>query len=286
MELSRAVDLEKKAYRIRIYILDSLYHAKCRCASELLSITDILTYLYFEGISMRLNDPAWEERDRIVLSKEYSIPAFNAALALKGSFPEQKLIFLRNHDILNKDPAMINIPGVDIKTESLGQGISDASDLASDAKMQKKSCRVYCILSEEDLEDDQIKKPALSAVHHKLDNLCVFLCGNSLQMKGSMDTAAKFESWGFHVLKINSHNFDDIEYAFHNAIAVNDKPTVVILNAVIGKGISFMENQASWYDAILNKEQYVQARIELENHLIELLDRERRLCLSCKVHAF
>ena len=236
-----------------------------------LSIADILTVLYFKEMNIKPENPQWEERDRFVLSKGHCAPALYAALANRGYFSVDELQTFRNiHGRLQGHPDRKNIPGVDMSTGSLGQGLSSANGMAIAGKMDNKDYRVYCILGDGEIEEGQIWEAAMTSSKNKLDNLCVIVDNNNLQIDGTIEEVMnpypideKFKSFGFEIIKINGHNIEEIINAFDVAKNVKGKPVCIIAKTIKGKGVSFMENQAGWHGKAPNKEQYLQALAEL-----------------------
>ena len=236
-----------------------------------LSIADILAVLYFKEMKIKPENPQWEERDRLVLSKGHCAPALYAALANRGYFSVDELQTFRNiHGRLQGHPDRKNIPGVDMSTGSLGQGLSSANGMAIAGKMDNKGYRVYCILGDGEIEEGQIWEAAMTSSKNKLDNLCVIVDNNNLQIDGTIEEVMnpypideKFKSFGFEIIKINGHNIEEIINAFDVAKDVKGKPVCIIAKTIKGKGVSFMENQAGWHGKAPNKEQYLQALAEL-----------------------
>ncbi len=255
--------LSRIALEIRKNAVASVHAAKSGHPGGSLGIADILAYLYFEEMNVDPANPAWEDRDRFVLSKGHTAPAYYAALAEKGFFDKQLLLTLRKPDsILQGHPDMKHIPGVDMSTGSLGQGISAACGMALAGKLSGKSYRVFAILGDGESEEGQVWEAAMFASHKKLSNLCAFVDWNGLQIDGTikevMDPTPldeKFAAFGWNVLVIDGHDFDDIAKACKSA-RESEKPTAVICKTVKGKGVSFMENNVSWHGSAPNDEQY------------------------------
>ena len=222
-------------------------------------------------MNIKPENPQWEERDRFVLSKGHCAPALYAALANRGYFSVDELQTFRNiHGRLQGHPDRKNIPGVDMSTGSLGQGLSSANGMAIAGKMDNKDYRVYCILGDGEIEEGQIWEAAMTSTKNKLDNLCVIVDNNNLQIDGTIEEVMnpypideKFKSFGFEIIKINGHNIEEIINAFDVAKNVKGKPVCIIAKTIKGKGVSFMENQAGWHGKAPNKEQYLQALAEL-----------------------
>ena len=265
--------LEEKSKKIRINTIKQIYNAKSGHPGGSLSSADIITALYFNEMKINEKNPKWDKRDRFVLSKGHSAPVLYATLSERGFFNEKELNSLRKiNSILQGHPDMNKIPGVDISTGSLGQGISVANGMAISAKLDNQDYRVYCLLGDGEIEEGQIWEAAMTSCHYKLDNLCVIVDNNNLQIDGSIDKVMnsypidkKFESFGFNVININGNNMEEILKAFENARKVKEKPTAIIAKTIKGKGISFMENQVEWHGKAPNEEQYEIAIKELQN---------------------
>ena len=264
--------LKEIATNIRIDIIEMLAEAKSGHPGGSLSITDILTVLYFEEMNIKVEEPKWENRDRFILSKGHAAPALYAALAERGYFPKEELKSLRKFgSILQGHPDMKKTPGIDMSTGSLGQGLSVANGIALSGKLDKKDYRVYTIIGDGELQEGQIWEAGMSTAHYNLDNLTVFVDLNGLQIDGSNEEVMnvspvdkKFEAFGWNVLVINGHSLEEIKDALTKAKEVKGKPTAIIAKTVKGKGVSFMENQASWHGTAPNEEQKVQALSELK----------------------
>lgn len=230
-----------------------------------------MAVLYFDELNIKENDPNWKERDRLVLSKGHCSPALYAALAERGYFSKEDLKGFRNiTSNLQGHPNMNDVPGVDMSSGSLGQGLSVANGMAISGKLDNKDYRVYCILGDGEIEEGQIWEAAMASNKYKLDNLCVIVDNNNLQIDGTIEEVMssypidkKFESFGFNVITIDGHNMGEIKEAFENAKQTKNKPTCIIAKTIKGKGISFMENQAGWHGKAPNQEQYEQALKEL-----------------------
>ncbi|MGN1095251.1 MAG: transketolase [Eubacteriales bacterium] len=264
--------LKEKALDIRLGALEGIYSASSGHPGGSLAIADILAYLYFAEMNVDPANPKDPDRDRLVLSKGHTAPALYAALAEKGYFDKSLLKTLRKFgSILQGHPDMKHIPGVDMTTGSLGQGFSAANGIALAGKIDKKDYRVYAILGDGESEEGQIWEAAMFGAHYKLDNLCMILDNNGLQIDGKVTDVMnptpldeKFKAFGWNVYTINGHDFDEIEEALEKAKTVKGKPTAIIANCVKGKGVSFMENQVSWHGSAPNKEQYDAAVAELK----------------------
>ena len=278
MDATTKRELQKIACRIRMGVIEGTFCAKSGHPGGSLSIAEDLAYLYWKEMRVDPKNPGWEDRDRLVLSKGHCAPALYAALALKGYFPWDELKSLRHTGaLLQGHPDMKHIPGVDMSTGSLGQGISAACGMALAAKIDGKDSRVYAILGDGEIEEGQVWEAAMFAAHYKLDNLCAIVDNNNLQIDGTVEEVMspypitdKFAAFGWNVITIDAHDFDQIEAAMNAAKAVKGKPPVLVQKSVKGKGVSFMENQVSWHGAAPNAEQYETAMAELNAALAEL----------------
>ena len=272
MEQTTVTQLKKHALNIRRGVIEGTFNAKSGHPGGSLSITDILTYLYFVEMNVDPANPRDEKRDRFVLSKGHCAPALYATLAERGYFEKDLLKSLRKIDsILQGHPDMKHIPGVDMTTGSLGLGISAACGMALSAKHFGDDFRVYTAVGDGESEEGQVWEAAMFAAHYKLDNLCVILDLNGLQIDGPtaqvMNPAPhdkKFEAFGFNVIPIDAHDFDQIEAAFKAAKECKGKPTAIIAKSVKGKGVSFMENSVGWHGKAPNEAEYKQAMAELD----------------------
>lgn len=264
-------ELESMAKKIRRDIIEEVYSAKSGHPGGSLSVADILTVLYFKEMNINPENPKWEERDRLVLSKGHCSPALYSCLANRGYFPIEDLKTFRNiNSYLQGHPDKNKVPGVDMTTGSLGQGLSCANGMAIAGKLDKKDYRVYCILGDGEIEEGQIWEAAMSASHYKLDNLCVIIDNNNLQIDGEIKDVMnsypideKFKSFGFQIINIDGHDIDEIIKAFDVAKTIKDKPTCIIAKTVKGKGITYMENRAEWHGKAPNQEEYDIALKEL-----------------------
>lgn len=276
MNEARIKELKNIANKIRIGIIDATHAAKSGHPGGSLSIADILTYLYFEKMNIDPENPRMEGRDRFVLSKGHTAPGLYSALANRGFFPVDDLLTLRKIDsYLQGHPDMNKIPGIDMSAGSLGLGISTACGMALAGKIDNKDYRVYTIIGDGESEEGQVWEAAMFASHYKLDNLCVILDLNGLQIDGPITEVMnptphdkKFEAFGFHVITIDGHDFNEIEAAFAEAESVKGQPTAIIAKTVKGKGVSFMENSVSWHGAAPNDEQHAAAIAELNTRFI------------------
>lgn len=266
------LELKKMANEVRKGIVTAVHSAKAGHPGGSLSAADLYTYLYFEEMNVGPDMIVNPDRDRFVLSKGHTCPGLYAAMALKGFFPVEELkTFRKLGTRLQGHPSMQYLPSLDMSSGSLGQGISAACGMALAGKVDKKDYRVYTLLGDGELEEGQVWEAAMFAGAKKLDNLCVIVDNNNLQIDGDISEVnnpypidKKFEAFNFHVITINGHDFDDIRKAFEEARTVKGMPTAIIAKTVKGKGVSYMENQASWHGTAPNDEQYAEAMKELE----------------------
>ena len=264
--------LMKTANEVRKGIVTSVHSAKAGHPGGSLSAADLFTYLYFEELNGDPKDPKKADRDRFVLSKGHTAPGLCAALAEKGFFPKEDLITLRHTgSYLQGHPDMKCIPGVDMSSGSLGQGVSAAVGMAIAAMISGDDYRVYTLLGDGEIQEGQVWEAAMLASHHKLDNLLVIVDNNNLQIDGEITKVnspypidKKFEAFNFHVINIDGNDFDQIDAAFKEAKSVKGRPTVIIAKTVKGKGVSFMENQAGWHGKAPNDEEFKIAMADLE----------------------
>lgn len=278
MEANSKKELAKIAVNVRKGIIEGTFNAKSGHPGGSLSIAEILTYLYFAEMNVDPAMPAMENRDRLVLSKGHAAPALYSVMAQKGYFPVEELKTLRKVDSrLQGHPSMRYLPGIDISTGSLGQGISAACGMALGAKLKNADYRVYTILGDGEIEEGQVWEAAMYAAAKKLDNLVAFVDNNNLQIDGTVEEVnspypipEKFAAFGWNVIEIDGHCFDAIENALKAARECKGKPTAIIAKTVKGKGVSFMENQVNWHGAAPNAEQYEVAMKELDAALAEL----------------
>ena len=281
MERAEKLKLQKIAAKIRLGVIEGTYHAKSGHPGGSLSIADTLAYLYWEEMNVDPANPKMEGRDKLVLSKGHCAPALYAALANRGYFPVEELQTLRHiGSRLQGHPNMNDTPGVEMSTGSLGQGVSAACGMALASKLKGEDSRVYTILGDGEIEEGQVWEAAMFAAQYKLDNLVAVIDNNNLQIDGpitevmsSYPITDKFTTFGWHVIPVDAHDFDQLEAAFKEARTVKGKPTAIIQKSVKGKGVSFMENQVSWHGTAPNAEQYEQAKAELTAAL-EALEQE------------
>ena len=266
------LELEKMANEIRKDIVTAVHSAKSGHPGGSLSSADIFTYLYFEEMNVDPANPKWEDRDRFVLSKGHVAPGLYSTLAEKGYFPKEDLKTLRHTgSYLQGHPDMKHIPGIDMSSGSLGQGVSVAVGMAAAGKYDKKDYRVYTLTGDGEIQEGQIWEAAMWAGHRKLDNLVVIVDNNNHQIDGSVEDVCspypidkKFEAFNFHVINIDGNDFDQIRAAFKEARETKDMPTAIIAKTVKGKGVSFMENAAGWHGKAPNDEEYEIAMADLE----------------------
>ena len=264
-------DLKMRAKEIRKDIIEEVYNAKSGHPGGSLSIADIMAVLYFNELKIDEKNPRWEDRDRVVLSKGHCSPALYAALAERGFFNKEDLkSFRKIESNLQGHPDLNKVTGVDMTSGSLGQGLSVANGMAISAKMDNKDYRVYVILGDGEIEEGQVWEAAMTANKYKLDNLCVIVDNNNLQIDGTIEEVMssypideKFKSFGFNVLNIDGNNIEEIINAFESAKQTKNKPTCIIAKTIKGKGVSFMENKAEWHGKAPSEEEYIQAMKDL-----------------------
>ena len=277
MKITKVEGLANIANDIRIEIIEQVYNANSGHPGGSLSCADILAVLYFNQMNIDPENPNAKGRDRFVLSKGHCAPALYATLARKGYFDKELLKgFRKVESNLQGHPDMKKVPGVDMTTGSLGQGLSAAVGMAIGSKMEHEGYRVYCLLGDGELEEGQVWEAAMSASKNKLDNLCAIVDYNTLQIDGNIEEVAglidikeKFESFGFNVIEVNGHDIEALIHAFNSAKHQKDMPSVIIANTIKGKGVSFMEGKAEWHGKAPNQEQYEEAINELKlQHII------------------
>lgn len=269
-EVMNNLELQKRANDVRKGIVTSVHSAKAGHPGGSLSAADVFTFLYFEEMNIDPQNPDKEDRDRFVLSKGHTAPGLYAALANRGYFPVEDLTTLRKLGSYLQGHPCIHIPGVDMSSGSLGQGISVAAGMALGAKMEQKDFRVYTMLGDGEIQEGQVWEAAMFAGFRKLDNLCVIVDNNNLQIDGAIDEVCspypidkKFEAFNFHVINIDAHDFTQIRNALDEARATKGMPTCIVMHSVKGKGVSFMENQAGWHGKAPNDEEYAVAMADL-----------------------
>lgn len=272
------LELAKAANRVRKGIVSSVHSAKAGHPGGSLSAADVYTFLYFEEMNINPDNPKDPDRDRFVLSKGHTAPGYYSALANRGFFPVDDLLTLRKlGSYLQGHPDMKHIPGVDMSSGSLGQGISAAVGMALAGKMDHKDYRVYTLLGDGEIQEGQVWEASMFAGARNLDNLCVVVDNNGLQIDGKIEDVCspypidkKFEAFNFHVINADAHNFDELRAAFAEAKTVKGKPTAIIVHSVKGKGVSFMENNAGWHGKAPNDEEFAVAMADLEKIDAEL----------------
>ncbi len=276
------LELKKLANQIRKGIVTGVHAAKAGHPGGSLGCTDCFTYLYFEEMNIDPKNPKKEDRDRFVLSKGHNAPALYSTMAQRGYFPVEELTTLRKlGSHLQGHPCMQHVPGIDMSSGSLGQGISAATGMALAGKLDNKDYRVYTLLGDGEIQEGQVWEAAMFAGHRKLDNLVVIVDNNGLQIDGCVDDVCspnpidkKFEAFNFHVITVDGHDFDALRKAFKEAKETKGMPTCIILKTVKGKGVSFMENQAGWHGKAPNDEEYAIAMADLEKIDEELAKEE------------
>lgn len=278
MDSSKRLELQRAATKVRMSVIEGTYNAKSGHPGGSLSVADIITYLYMCELRCDPKNPRKEDRDRFVLSKGHTAPALYGALALKGFFPQDDIKTLRKPDsYLQGHPSMHMTPGVDMSTGSLGQGISAAVGMALGGKLNGADYRVYTVLGDGEIEEGQVWEAAMFASAKGLSNLVAVVDNNNLQIDGTLEEVnspypidEKFKAFGWHVICVNGHDFDELEAAFNEAKTVTDRPTAIVAKTVKGKGVSFMENQCGWHGKAPDDEQYAQAMNELKTTLDSL----------------
>ena len=278
MTASEKKQLQITACKVRMGIVESTHGAKAGHPGGSLSATEVFTYLYFKEMNIDPKNPKWEDRDRFVLSKGHTAPGLYSALANRGFFPVEDLPTLRHIDsYLQGHPNMNTVPGVDMSTGSLGQGISVAVGMALAAKHTGKTNRVYALLGDGEIQEGQVWEACMAAAHYKLDNLCIVVDNNGLQIDGNIADVMspypivdKLLAFGFHTVAIDGHDFDAIEKALNQAKTVKGQPCAIVMSTVKGKGVSYMENNAGWHGKAPNDAEYEQAMAELNAAMAEL----------------
>ncbi len=279
MKITKIPALKELANKVRLDIIQEIYYAKSGHPGGSLSVADILTVLYFNEMHIDPEKPEDPARDRLVLSKGHASSALYAVLCERGYFPKENLVTFRNvNSILQGHPDMSKVPGVDMSTGSLGQGLSVANGMAMASKMDQMGNRVYCILGDGEIQEGQIWEAAMTSSKYNLDNLCVIVDNNNLQLSDSIenikdlnteDIENKFKSFGFHTMTIDGNDVESIMSALSTAETVKGKPTCVIAKTIKGKGVSFMENNVSWHGKALSDEEYKKAVEELTSNTFE-----------------
>ncbi len=270
--------LKTIACKVRMGIVESTNAAKSGHPGGSLSSTEVLTYLYNKEMNVDPADPKMQTRDRFVLSKGHCAPALYAVLAHRGFFPVEDLTKLRKiGSYLQGHPNMNTVPGVDMSTGSLGQGVSTAAGMALTAKLQGNPCRVYTLLGDGEIQEGQVWEAFMFASHYKLDNLCVIIDNNGLQIDGKISDVMspypivdKMVAFGFHTITVDGHSFEELEKAFAEARTIKGQPTAIVMSTTKGKGVSFMEGQAGWHGKATNPAEFETAMAELKAALAEL----------------
>lgn len=278
MDATLKKQLEITATKVRMGIIEGVFNAKAGHPGGSLSVADTLTYLYMARMNVDPKNPTMADRDRLVLSKGHTAPALYSVLAQRGFFPVEELKTLRKiGSRLQGHPVMNKVPGVDMSTGSLGQGVSAACGMALSGKISNDTYKVYAVLGDGEIQEGQVWESAMFAAHYQLDNLVYIVDNNNLQIDGPITQVMnpypideKFAAFGWHVIKINGHDFDEIEKAFNEAETIANQPTVIIQKTIKGKDVSYMENNVAWHGAAPNKEQYDIAMAELQAKLDEL----------------
>lgn len=278
MDDKRIKELKKQATIIRKHVIEAVYSAKSGHPGGSLSSADILTVLYFDVMRVDVNNPQWEDRDRFVLSKGHCSPVLYGTLAEKGFFPVEEIKKFRQADsFLEGHPSMRYVPGVDMSTGSLGQGISAAVGMALAGKLDKKDYYVYALLGDGEIQEGQVWEALMCAAHYKLDNLIAFLDYNGLQIDGKITevmspepVADKFKAFGWNVIVIDAHDYKEIKEAIEEGKKTKGKPTMIVAKSIKGKGVSFMENEAGWHGSAPNAEQRDEAVAQLDEFLKKL----------------
>ena len=278
MTSSEKKQLQITACKVRMGVIESTYGAKAGHPGGSLSAAEVYTYLYFKEMNIDPKNPKWEDRDRFVLSKGHTTPGLYSVLANRGFFPVEDLPTFRHIDsYLQGHPNMNMVPGVDMSTGSLGQGISVATGMALAAKHTGKTNRVYALLGDGEIQEGQVWEACMAAAHYKLDNFCIIVDNNGLQIDGNIADVMspypivdKLVAFGFEVAAVDGHNFDELEAAFNKARETKGKPFAIVMKTVKGKDVSFMENDAGWHGKAPNDAEYAQAMTELKAKLAEL----------------
>ena len=278
MTSSEKKQLQITACKVRMGVIESTYGAKAGHPGGSLSAAEVYTYLYFKEMNIDPKNPKWEDRDRFVLSKGHTTPGLYSVLANRGFFPVEDLPTFRHIDsYLQGHPNMNTVPGVDMSTGSLGQGISVATGMALAAKHTGKSNRVYALLGDGEIQEGQVWEACMAAAHYKLDNLCIVVDNNGLQIDGNIADVMspypivdKLVAFGFEVVELDGHDFDALEAAFNKARETKGKPFAIVMKTIKGKDVSFMENDAGWHGKAPNDAEYAQAMAELKAKLAEL----------------
>ena len=278
MTSSEKKQLQITACKVRMGVIESTYGAKAGHPGGSLSAAEVYTYLYFKEMNIDPKNPKWADRDRFVLSKGHTTPGLYSVLAQRGFFPVEDLPTFRHIDsYLQGHPNMNTVPGVDMSTGSLGQGVSVATGMALAAKHTGKTNRVYSLLGDGEIQEGQVWEACMAAAHYKLDNFCIIVDNNGLQIDGNIADVMspypivdKLIAFGFEVQTVDGHNFDELEAAFNKARQTKGKPFAIVMKTTKGKDVSFMENDAGWHGKAPNDAEYAQAMAELKAKLAEL----------------
>ena len=278
MTASEKKQLMATACRVRMGVIEGTHGAKAGHPGGSLSAADVFTYLYFKELNIDPKNPKWEDRDRFVLSKGHTAPGLYAALAERGFFPAADLPTLRHIDsYLQGHPNMNTVPGIDMSTGSLGQGVSCAAGMALAARKMGKTCRVYALLGDGEIQEGQVWEAMMFARHYQLDNLCAIIDNNGLQIDGPVDRVMspypileKLRAFGWDAAEIDGHDFEQMEAAFRKARETKGVPTAIVMKTTKGKGVSYMEGQAGWHGKAPNDEEYEIAMTELKAQLAEM----------------
>ena len=278
MTSSEKKQLQITACKVRMGVIESTYGAKAGHPGGSLSAAEVYTYLYFKEMNIDPANPKWADRDRFVLSKGHTTPGLYSVLANRGFFPVEDLPTFRHIDsYLQGHPNMNMVPGVDMSTGSLGQGVSVATGMALAAKHTGKTNRVYALLGDGEIQEGQVWEACMAAAHYKLDNFCIIVDNNGLQIDGNIADVMspypivdKLVAFGFEVATVDGHNFDELEAAFNKARETKGKPFAIVMKTIKGKDVSFMENDAGWHGKAPNDAEYAQAMSELKAQLAEL----------------
>lgn len=277
MDATLKKQLEITACKVRLGIIEGVFNAKSGHPGGSLSIADLLTFLYYTRMNVYPERPDEQQRDRLVLSKGHTAPALYSVLAQKGFFDESELKSLRHIGAMLQGHPCINIPGIDMSSGSLGQGISAACGMALSAKLSGDTYKTYAVLGDGEIQEGQVWEAAMFAAHYNLDNLIAIVDNNGLQIDGEIKDVMspypideKFKAFGWHVITMDAHDFDDIERAFNEAESISGQPVVIIQNSIKGKGVSYMENNVNWHGAAPNAEEYEIAVTELKEQLKSL----------------